>query len=286
MSEVKPCQPLSHAAMLRVSDATTVPMQRAVPEEMPVALVYNGATHAVMMATPLDLADFALGFSLTEGLVADRSEIETLEVVEHASGIELRMWLTAERARAHTERRRSLIGPTGCGLCGVESLDGALPCPRRVPEGRTVSAHQIRAAMEGLRPLQVLNQMTGAMHGAAFWSPERGLHLIREDVGRHNALDKLAGALDRERISPADGVVVLTSRVSVEMIQKAAAIGATVVAAISAPTALAIRTAQAAGLTLVAVARRDAFEVFTHPHRIAGPAGRTATNLEQCTHAG
>lgn len=244
-------------------------VERHLPEEVPVALVYNGSTHAVMMATPIDLADFALGFSLTEGIVTGPADIERLDIVEHEAGIELRMWLGPERGRAHSERRRALIGPTGCGLCGIESLEDALPDPSRVACGTAFRASDVRAAVDGLRPLQVLNQMTGAMHGAAFWQPEPGLMRIREDVGRHNALDKLAGTLRRDEIDAASGIVVLTSRVSVEMIQKAAAIGATVVAAVSAPTALAVRTADAAGITLIAVARHDAFEVFTHPHRIA-----------------
>lgn len=238
---------------------------------MPVALVYDGSTHAVMMASPIDLTDFAYGFSLTEGIVEKREEIVSLDIVEHASGIELRMWLAPARGRCHGERRRAMIGPTGCGLCGIESLDDALARPPRVDSDHTVTAADIHAAMEALRPVQVLNQMTGAVHGAAFWQPGRGLVVIREDVGRHNALDKLAGALSAADVDVTRGIIVLTSRVSVEMIQKAGAIGAPIVSAISAPTALAVRTAKEAGITLVAIARRDAFEVFTHADRIAGP---------------
>lgn len=158
--------------------------------------------------------------------------------------------------------------------------------PASVPSGGAVTASDIRDAMEALHPNQVLNRMTGAVHGAAFWQTGRGLILIREDVGRHNALDKLAGAIQREGHDPACGIIVLTSRVSVEMVQKAAAIGAPVIAAISAPTALAVRTADAAGITLVAVARRDTFEIFTHPQRISDRESIAAANLEHFSHAG
>lgn len=234
------------------------------------ALVYDGSAHAVMMASPVDLADFAYGFSLTEGVITSSDQIVSLDVIAHDVGYELRMWLTPERARCHAERRRATIGPTGCGLCGIESLEGALAMPSIVTSDLTVTPDEIREAMDGLRPLQALNQMTGAVHGAAFWMPEKGLVLIREDVGRHNALDKLAGAMCAAGVDAGHGIIVLTSRVSVEMIQKAARIGAPVVSAISAPTALAIRTAEASGITLVAIARRDAFEIFTHARRIAG----------------
>lgn len=264
----RPC--IEGTEALKVSAAGEARVARNVPEETPVALVYDGTTHAVMMASPIDLADFAVGFSLTEGIVRRAAEIGSLEIVEHASGIELRMWLVAEAGMAQSRRRRALVGPTACGLCGIESLESAVRQPQRVDADLVVSAADIRSAMEGLVPLQALNQMTGAVHGAAFWQPGRGVVLIREDVGRHNALDKLAGAMVREGLAAETGVAVLTSRVSVEMVQKAAALGVPVVAAVSAPTALAIRTAEAAGITLIAVARRDAFEIFTHPNRIAG----------------
>ena len=265
--------PIERTHSLKVSRFDRCGRERAVAEEMPVALVYDGSTRAVMMASPIDLADFAYGFSLTEGIISDRGDILSLEIVEHDSGIELRMWLAPDRSRAQAERRRMMIGPTGCGLCGVESLQQALKELRPVSPRGHVAAQHVREAVDGLRPLQVLNQQTGAMHGAAFWQPGFGIRVIREDVGRHNALDKLVGALHRDGIASADGIVVLTSRVSVEMVQKAAAIGATIVAAISAPTALAIRTAEAAGITLVAVARHDAFEVFSHCERVVDCAG-------------
>ena len=275
-------RPTVRTKPLKISDSIRTDVERQVPEEVPVALVYNGSTHAVMMATPIDLANFALGFSLTEGIVTRAEEIESLDIIEHEAGIELRMWLVQERAQAHAARRRSLVGPTGCGLCGIESLDQAMKLNAAVGEGRAISAQDVRDAIDSLRPGQCLNQLTGAMHGAGYWSRDGGLELIREDVGRHNALDKLAGALHSRRFDASNGIIVLTSRVSVEMIQKSATIGATVVAAVSAPTALAIRTAEAAGITLVAVARHDAFEVFTHQHRISdGPRFRASDQMTQ-----
>jgi FdhD protein len=242
--------------------------ERAVPEETAVAFTYNGTTHAVMMATPQDLADFAYGFSFTEGIVSSADEIESLDIVESEAGIELRMWIAAPRQAALIARRRHLAGPTGCGLCGIESLDEACRMPPAVPAGLRFAPRDIMRAVESVSASQPLNRETRAMHGAGFWEPVAGLIAMREDVGRHNALDKLGGALARGRIAGGRGLVLLTSRVSVEMVQKCAFIGAPVIVAISAPTALAIRTAESAGITLAAIARGDGFEVFTHPHRI------------------
>ena len=244
--------------------------ERAIPEETAIAFTYNTASYAVMMATPQDLEDFAIGFSLTEGVISSIEAIDSIEIVEEEMGVEVRIWLKAPEAADFLGRRRKMAGPTGCGLCGVESLVEAMRPPPDVGEGRVFTPDQIMTAVNALLPLQALNHETRAVHAAGFWQPERGIVALREDVGRHNALDKLAGALAREGLSARAGLVVLTSRVSIEMIQKSAAIGAPVVVAVSAPTALAVRMADSCGMTLVAIARKDGFEVFTHPHRIKG----------------
>lgn len=275
----------AYAQSLKVTAQGAVPQDRCVPREVPVALVYDGTTYAVMMASPSSLEDFAIGFSLTEGIVATPDEVESLEIVQQSSGVELRMWLAAHRRRDLVERRRRMTGPTGCGLCGVESLDAAVPEPPRVNNELTVCAQDVSAALAALAPAQELNQRTRAVHGAGFWMKGRGLVAIAEDVGRHNALDKLIGGLRREKFDIGCGIVVLTSRVSVEMVQKAAVAGAPIVVAVSAPTELALTTADAAGITLVAVARADGFEVFTHPYRVAGLIEDTSKNTSVAEHA-
>jgi len=242
---------------------------RAVPEETAVALTYGSATHAVMMATPADLPELGLGFSLTEGLITHPDELTGLELLPRPGGIEIRMDLAAPREEAFARRRRRLAGPLGCGLCGIESLSEAtrdlpsLIAPTRLP------ATEVGAAMAALSGGQALHHETHAVHAAGFWHPGHGLVALREDVGRHNALDKLAGALLRQAVPPVEGAVVLTSRVSVEMVQKTALLGAPILLAVSAPTALAIRVAEGCGITLVALVRGERFEVFTHPGRIA-----------------
>jgi FdhD protein len=252
---------------------------RTIPEETAVAFTYDGGSYAVMMATPRDLEDFALGFSVTEGVISSPADIKQLEIVEHSDGIELRMWLAEPHSVALGKRRRHLAGPTGCGLCGIESLEEAARALPRVPEDASFTAADIMRALAALPPRQELNRQTRAVHAAAFWRPDAGLVAVREDVGRHNALDKLAGTMLRGGTRSDGGMILLTSRVSVEMVQKTAAIGAPLIVAVSAPTALALRTAEAAGITLVGVARDDGFEVFTHPQRIKELTEETVTRV-------
>ena len=248
---------------------------RLVPEEVPIAFSYGGSTHAVMMATPADLEDFALGFSLAEGIITRTEEVQVIDPVEADAGIDLQITLQDQTAEALTSRRRRMAGPVGCGLCGIESIEQAT---RAVPlvddQGLRVQAEHVVEAMRLLGDHQVLNRETRAVHGAGFYVPGQGLVALREDVGRHNALDKLVGAVLRGGWNPASGVVAVTSRLSVEMVQKAAILGCPVLVAISAPTALAIRTADQAGLTLIGIARDEDFEIFTHADRLNEGAER------------
>ena len=254
-----------------VSGAAALVGQRVLAEETAVALSYDGATHAVMMATPADLGDFAIGFSLSEGIVASAAAIEEMEVLSRGDlGVEVRMRLAETAGTLHLRRRRAMAGPVGCGLCGIESLQEAAWPADPVTSPLRLWPGAVTAALEALEAAQAMNREARALHAAAFWTPEAGCVAVREDVGRHNALDKLAGALARAGVAGGGGIVALTSRVSVEMVQKAARLGAPVIAAVSAPTALAVRTAEAAGITLVAVARGGCFEVFTHPVRVIG----------------
>jgi FdhD protein len=245
---------------------------RAIPEETAIALTYNGGTYAVMMATPQDLKDFAIGFSLSEAIVQSPAEIESLDVIDLEKGIELRMWLMSSKAELISARRRQIAGPTGCGLCGIDSITEAVRPAAIIGQSRKFSPQQIMTAMQTLAPLQKINIETRAVHAAAFWTPARGVVALREDVGRHNALDKLAGAVAQEKLDPTEGMVLLTSRVSVEMVQKTAAMGVPLMVAVSAPTALAVQMADEAGITLAAIARSDGFEIFTHGNRITSAA--------------
>jgi FdhD protein len=242
---------------------------RSIPEETAAAFTYNGGTYAVMMTTPQDLEDFAVGFSLSEGVISSSADIHSLDILRLDDGVELRMWLSKPKADRLRERRRHIAGPTGCGLCGIESIAEAMRPGAIVKHGRQFSPEQIMIAMQSMPLRQKLNIETRAVHAAAFWNVTSGIVALREDVGRHNALDKLSGALARASIVANDGIILLTSRVSVEMVQKSAAIGAPVMVSVSAPTALAVRMAEAAGITLAAIARADGFEVFTHPYRIS-----------------
>ena len=251
--------------------------ERALPAEVPVAVVYNGTTQAVMMATPAALEDFGTGFSLTEGIISDLSEITEQDIVDQGTGIEIRLWLAPEAEARFSARRRAQVGPVGCGLCGIDSLSEALRPLPPVTFTTRLSPRDVAEAMAGLTRHQALHDATRAAHAAGLWQPGAGVVLAREDVGRHNALDKLAGAMARGGIAAAGGALVITSRISVDMVQKAVMIGAPVLIAASAPTALAVAEAGAAGLTLIALARGADFEIFTHPERMMqGPSADVA----------
>jgi FdhD protein len=285
-----PALPPPNISVRRWADraGTIVQGTRTIPEETAIALVYDGASEAVMMATPADLEDFAVGFSLTDGIVASADDITGVEIVAHALGIELRMTLAPDRHGAMDRRRRHRAGPVGCGLCGVESLSDAVRALPVVTSSFQMGTAAVISAMRALSAAQNLNRVSRAIHAAGFFDPAKGLVAVREDVGRHNALDKLAGALALGRQPVEHGVILLTSRVSVEMIQKAAMIGAPVVAAVSAPTALAVRTARAAGITVAGIVRDDGLEIFTCPERLLGSAHVQVTGpaTRKARHAG
>jgi len=240
---------------------------RALPAETAVALTYDRVTFAVMMASPVALEEFAIGFSISEGLIGEISEITTLDVVTVEGGIECRMTLAPARRDALAARRRRMAGPVGCGLCGIDSLAQAVRPAAKVSSALRISAQTLADGMAAMARGQALNHETRAVHGAALLRPDGGV-LVREDVGRHNALDKVIGAACAAGEDAAACAVLLTSRVSIELIQKTARFGAPILAAISVPTARAVREARAAGITLIAVARDDGFEIFTHPERV------------------
>lgn len=240
-----------------------------VAEEMPVALVYHDVPHVVMLATPADLEDFAIGFTLSEGLVAHADEIRAVEVTAGASSTDVKISVAWERFTQLLQRRRNLTGRTGCGLCGAETAADAIRECGPVPAGVTVSAADLHAAIAALSGWQKINARTGSVHAAAWVVPGEGIQVVREDVGRHNALDKTIGALSRARADFAAGYMLITSRASYEMVQKSAVVGISLLVALSAPTAFAVRLAQRAGLTLVAFARADRHVVYAHPHRVS-----------------
>lgn len=242
---------------------------RSIPVETPVNFVYATIPFAVMMATPSDLEDFAYGFSLTEGIIEQTADLRSIHLTEDENGIKLDIDLVAERLHAHLARRRALTGRTGCGLCGIEDLN-ALPRARAISGARPIiSATIIGRALSALDKAQPLNSMTRAVHAAAWAELDGRLVAVREDVGRHNALDKLIGFLLRSGVSPSDGFVIVTSRCSFELVEKVAAFGGQTIVAISAPTSLALERARRHDMTLIGIARRDSMTVFNGRERIS-----------------
>jgi len=259
----------ANASRIAVRAGVITPGSRALPEEVPVALSFGGTTQAVMMATPSDLEDFGIGFALTEAVIGAAADVASLEIVEADQGYDVQMQLVDDRQSALSARRRKMAGPVGCGLCGIESIDEALrSLPDRDEVRLEMSGSDVAESVRSLSMHQKLRAETGAVHAAGFYQPGRGMVCVREDVGRHNALDKLIGAMARSGLKASDGAIVITSRVSVDMVQKAVIAGTGLLIAVSAPTALAVRTAEAAGLTLVGLARGADFEIFTRTNRI------------------
>jgi FdhD protein len=237
-----------------------------VATETAVAMIYNGISHVVMMATPADLEDFALGVSLSEGILTSAKQLLDCEQIATEKGIELALTITAEPFAKLKERRRNLVGRTGCGLCGAESLEQAITTPYRISAELSISHKALQRAIAALGGEQKLQQQTGAVHGAAWCSKEGEILLLREDVGRHNALDKLLGAISKQE--PAEGFVLVTSRASYEMVSKTASANIPLLAAVSAPTSLAIELAEIAGLTLVGFSRTGRHVIYAHGQRI------------------
>lgn len=247
--------------------------EEAVAEEVPLALLVDGEAWAVMLGTPCDLEDFALGFALTEGMVRSAQDVAGVEVRHQPEGIELHLSLASGVSCAGTRRERALAGRTGCGLCGVRALAEAVRIPPPVHAEPRIAVAALRRALESLPALQQVNRATGGTHAAAWAGADGRVLMLREDVGRHNALDKLVGALAcAPDLQATEGFAIVTSRASYEMVQKAAVGGIAVLAAVSAPTALAVRVAELSGVTLAGFARSGRHTVYSHPRRLqAGP---------------
>lgn len=275
-----PEDPLLPESLAFPATSRTVPVARwregaveqvsdQVAEEVPVALTYHGVPHVVMLATPSDLEDLAVGFTLSESIVANRGEIRSVEAGQRDDGaLEVRIGVAADRFSELLRRQRNLTGRTGCGLCGAQTVEEAIRNPPPVKSVLTVHRKALHQALLDLKGRQEINSRTGSVHAAAWVVPNAGIQFVREDVGRHNALDKVIGAVVRAGGDFADGYFIVTSRASYEMVQKAATVGAAFLAAVSAPTAFAIRLAEAAGLTLVGFAREHQHVVYAHPQRL------------------
>lgn len=247
----------------------SIATSRTVPEEVPIAFTFGGTTHAVMMATPADIEDFAIGFSLSERIISSKSDIISMDIVDVGEGIDVQMMLRDDLQTGFAAKHRAMAGPVGCGLCGIESIEDVMrELPSQDNVGFKLSYAQVLNAVTQLDSKQQMKAEMGAVHAAGFMGADGQVKLVREDVGRHNALDKLIGGLASDNNDLSQGAIVMTSRVSVDLIQKVVIAGTSILIAVSTPTALAIRTAEAAGLTLIALARKDSFEIYTRPERV------------------
>jgi formate dehydrogenase accessory protein FdhD len=261
-------EPSAQRPMWRLSDGEGDMGLATVAEEVPIALAYNGRPFVVVMGTPADLEDLAVGFSLTEGIVDNEGAIERIGVVKASHGIELQIEIGPADAARLEERSRNMVSRTGCGLCGVETINDAIRLPARLDFTLDIARDALWRASEQLSSQQTLNNETSTVHAAAWATKDGEIEIVREDVGRHNALDKVLGAMARDHRVPNTGFVLVTSRASYEMVQKVAVCGVEIVAAISRPTGLAMRMAQAAGVTLVGLLRGRTANVYACPQRI------------------
>ena len=261
-------QAIAALPVRRWRDGAWLEATDSVAAEVPVALSYNSIPHVVMMATPRDLEDMGVGFTVSESLVADYSELRDV-VLDTSDGThELRIAVTGSRLGEMLQRRRNLTGRTGCGVCGAETIEDAIRRPPPVAAGGETSRESLVAALRKLRELQPLGQQAGSLHAAAWVGWDGQVQQVREDVGRHNALDKLIGSRLRSGGGFADGYVMVTSRASYEMVQKTATLGIRMLVAVSAPTALGVELAQQCGLTLVGFAREQQQVVYSYPERV------------------
>jgi FdhD protein len=261
-------EPTSETPMGQLSESGTGSGLVTVAEEVPIALVYNGRPYVVVMGTPADFEDLAVGFSLTESIVATTADIERVAVVKASHGVELQIQIAPADAERLEERRRAIVARTSCGLCGIETIKDVLRVPNKVAQTLAISRESLFQAGHELSKRQTLNNQTNTVHAAAWANPSGEILIVREDVGRHNALDKVLGAMARAATSPSSGFIIVTSRASYEMVQKVATCGVELIAAISRPTGLAIRFALDAGVTLVGLLRGTSANVYAGPQRI------------------
>ncbi len=260
--------PVGEYVAIRLSGAETSTNAVIVAEEVPIALVYNMRPHAVVMGTPCDIEDLAVGFSITEGVVRTAAGIERIDIARAAHGIELQVQIGADDAAALETRGRALVSRTGCGLCGIETINDMMRLPGKLPHTLDIARDALWRAAAELPKRQTLNSETNTIHAAAWANVFGELEVVREDVGRHNALDKVLGALARSGTTASDGFIVVTSRASYEMVQKAASCRVELLAAVSRPTGLAIRVAAETGVTLVGLLRGTSANQYTGPNRI------------------
>jgi len=259
---------LKQVSVLRVRDGEQTIATDVIAVEVPVALEYNGISHVVMLASPADLENFALGFSLSEGIIQQASELYSCEVESTEAGWLVHLEIAAERFMLLKERRRNLAGRTGCGLCGTESLEQVTRCTTAVSHRHQFTEAAIVNGMHAMQNLQPLQKQSGATHAAAWMTAQGQVVLVREDVGRHNALDKLIGVMAEDKCDFCTGVLLITSRASYEMVQKAAIMNVGVIAAISAPTSFAVELAEQTGVTLIGFMRDHSYVVYTHANRV------------------